>query len=102
AAGESVTSCDGRFRLTMQYDGNFVLYQGGSALWATGTWGSTGYTAIQQNDGNLVVYDVNQHALWAAGTWNHAGARLAMQNDANAVVYDTSGRALWASGTCCR
>jgi hypothetical protein len=100
--GRSLTSCDGRFQLAMQYDGNLVLYQGASALWATGTWGSTGYAGIMQHDGNLVLYDVNQHAMFASNTWGQPGNRLALQNDGNLVVYNSGGAPVWASNTCCR
>jgi hypothetical protein len=101
-AGQSLTSCDGRFKLSLQLDGNLVLYQGGSALWASNTSGSTGFAAVMQSDGNFVLYDMSGHALWAAGTYNHGGSRLALQNDGNLVVYPPSGGALWASNTCCR
>jgi hypothetical protein len=100
--GESVTSCDGRFRLTMQYDGNLVLYQGGQALWASNTYLSQGYASVMQNDGNFVLYDVNQRALFATNTYGQSGNHLAVQNDGNVVVYNTSGHAVWASNTCCR
>lgn len=100
--GQTLTSCDGRFSLTLQFDGNLVLYQAGKALWATGTSGSNGYAALQQSDGNFVLYDLQGHALWAAGTWPHPGNVFKLQNDGNLVVYNTQGTALWASNTCCR
>ena len=100
--GQTLRSCDGRFQLAMQYDGNLVLYQGGGALWASNTWTSTGYSAVMQNDGNFVLYDVNQHPLFASGTWGRPGNTLAMQDDGNLVVYAAGGAPLWASNTCCR
>ena len=51
---------DGRFVLKYQTDGNFVLYDNGSAVWAINCWpqcnnlGAPGH-AIMQEDGNLVV-----------------------------------------------
>jgi hypothetical protein len=100
--GQTLRSCDGRFQLAMQFDGNLVLYQGGSALWSSNTYTSTGYAAVMQNDGNFVLYDVNQRALFASGTWGRPGSTLALQNDGNLVVYDSGSRPLWASNTCCR
>jgi hypothetical protein len=100
--GQSLSSCDGRFALAMQYDGNLVLYQGGSALWATNSWGSTGYGAVMQNDGNFVLYDVNQGALFASNSWGQPGNTIALQDDGNLVVYNASGGPVWASNTCCR
>jgi hypothetical protein len=98
-AGTKVDSCDGRYTLAMQEDGNLVLYHNGKgALWATGTNGKNGFNAVMQTDGNFVLYDTHDHALWASGTNGHGGADLAVQEDGNLVVYLGS-KALWASGT---
>jgi hypothetical protein len=101
ASGHQLTSCDGRFRLVMQGDGNLVLYQGGVALWNTRTNGRGGARAVQQGDGNFVLYTAGNTALWNSGTQGHGGAWLALQNDGNLVVYSGS-TALWSSHTCCR
>jgi|SRR5579862_73926 len=56
--------------VTLQTDGNFVIYNGdGQAEWATYTEGSTGDTLVVQSDGNLVLY-TNHHTsvLWNTGT----------------------------------
>lgn len=100
--GQQVNSCDGRFQLKMQLDGNLVLYQGATALWATGTFGSTGFSAVLQPDGNFVLYNMTGTALFASRTNGRTGNRLAIQNDGNLVVYSSTGQALWASNTCCR
>ncbi|NUO51013.1 MAG: hypothetical protein HOV80_19330 [Polyangiaceae bacterium] len=101
--GQSLWSCDGRFELAMQNDGNLVLYQAGAgALWATGTNGKPAQRAIMQPDGNLVVYSESNKALWASGTNKHAGSRLAVQDDGNVVVYAPDNKPLWASNTCCK
>jgi GH25 family lysozyme M1 (1,4-beta-N-acetylmuramidase) len=98
--GESVKSCDGRFELVMQTDGNLVEYLLGSggALWSTGTSGTDGFAAIMQGDGNFVLYGKNSNPLWDSHTNGHGGASLAVQSDGNLVVYD-AGRALWNAGT---
>jgi hypothetical protein len=105
--GQSLISCDGRFRLTMQYDGNLVLYQGGAALWASNTWHSTvtteePYAALMQSDGNFVIYNPDRNPVWASGTAGYPGAHLVLQGDGNLVIYDSSGVPRWASNTCCR
>lgn len=41
----------------LQKDGNFVIYKGDKALWATGTEEKHGTKLIMQTDGNLVLYD---------------------------------------------
>jgi hypothetical protein len=98
-ANQSLVSCSGAFSLTMQGDGNLVLYQSGTALWATNTSGSGADEAILQGDGNLVIYNSSGTAEWASGTAGNSGAYLDVQNDGNLVIYSASGTALWASGT---
>jgi Domain of unknown function (DUF1906) len=98
--GESFKSCDGRFELAMQTDGNLVIYhEGGGALWSTRTNGGDGYAAIMQSDGNFVLYGHHSNALWSSGSNGHGGARLVMQDDGNLVVYGSDNHPLWASGT---
>ena len=97
APGEAVYSCDGRYALVMQGDGNLVLYHGGSALWSSRTPGSDGRRAVMQGDGNFVVYGASS-ARWDAGTAGHPGAWLAIQDDGNVVVY-AGATPLWATGT---
>ncbi len=97
--GQSVSSCDGRFALVMQTDGNVVEYAHGEALWATGTSGKNGYMFAMQSDGNLVLYDAGSCPLWASNTGGNPGATFAVQSDGNLVVYSSSGKALWSSGT---
>ncbi len=97
--GNAVSSCDGRFSLVMQTDGNFVLYERGKAIWNTATNGKGGNLAAMQGDGNLVVYSTGGCPLWASNTSGNAGAYLAVQNDGNLVIYTAAGKAIWATGT---
>jgi hypothetical protein len=87
-----------RFRLTMQADGNLVLYDRSSPLWASDTVGRRGY-AVMQSDGNFVMYDWNGQPLWSTNTHGNPHAYLAMQRDGNAVVYHEPGRPVWATDT---
>jgi len=96
---ESVKSCDGRFELVMQTDGNLVLYMGSKPLWASNTYHQDGYAMWMQTDGNFVLYNPYRTALWAAGTYGHPGSVLRVQNDGNLVVYEPNGKAIWDSGT---
>ncbi|KJK43142.1 hypothetical protein UK23_34550 [Lentzea aerocolonigenes] len=98
--GRSQTSCDGRFRLTLQQDGNLVLAytSTGQVLWASGTTGKRSAVALMQRDGNFVIYDSRGRAVWASGSGGRSGARLAVQDDGNAVIYSGS-TVLWTSGT---
>lgn len=97
-ANEGITSCDGRFTLIQQGDGNLVLYMaGGKALWSSKTAGTAGRTAVMQDDGNLVVYTPEGKPVWSSGTWGHPGAYLGVQNDGNVVIYQYG--AIWSTGT---
>jgi len=100
-AGQSYASCDGRFSLAMQTDGNLVLYHNGAgALWATHSDGTDGFAAVMQGDGNFVLYGKHSNALWDSKTPGHGGATLVVQDDGNLVVYSGS-TPLWNSHTCC-
>lgn len=96
-AGQKLTSPNGDYRLSMQADGNFVVYGPSGALWATGTKGANNY-AIMQSDGNLVVYASSNAPLWNSGTWDQPGTSLVLQDDGNAVLY-RSGKAVWDTDT---
>jgi pimeloyl-ACP methyl ester carboxylesterase len=92
-------SADGRFDFVYQGDGNLVLYQQGSALWASNTHGTPG-VVVMQHDGNFVMYDASDVAIWWSGSSHgHPGAWLIVQDDGNVVIYSESGHALWATGT---
>jgi hypothetical protein len=104
--GRQLHSDNGRYTLTLQADGNVVLYDNGNhqAVWATNTPRTDPANFIMQTDGNLVLYNSSGSPLWASNTNNNPGAMLAVQDDGNLVVYrarapTTPNNALWASGT---
>lgn len=101
SAGERLTSPNGHFRLIMQGDGNLVLYQSNTPLWASDTCGTVATFCIMQTDGNLVVYGTRegeQKAVWSSDTCGCSGGRLLCQDDGNLVIYQ-DGKAVWSSGT---
>ncbi len=98
-ANQSVASCNGDYTLIMQGDGNLVLYQGSTALWASNTPGSAADEAIMQGDGNFVLYTSSGSPVWASNTAGNSGAYLEVQNDGNVVIYSASGSVLWSTGT---
>ncbi len=106
-SGQSVYSCDGRFRLTVTTDaisgGAAKLYQGSTVLWSSSTYLQLPHPAdvlIMQGDGNLVRYSPTA-VKWAINAGTSPGAHLAIQNDGNLVVYTAGGGVLWSSNTCC-
>ena len=96
-AGQTIESPNGRYRLTMQGDGNLVEYHDANAAWASGT-SSPGSRAVMQGDGNLVVYNASNTALWASGTNGHPGAYLVIGDAGEFGVRSTGGATLWAPG----
>ena len=105
--GQSLQSNNRLHTLTMQSDGNVVLYnQHSQPIWATNTDGLiTPRDFIMQTDGNLVLYDKTGSPKWASNTSNNPGAFLNIQDDGNLVVYrsgaqtETADNALWAAGS---
>jgi hypothetical protein len=98
---DQLISANSRAQLTMQGDGNLVLYRtdDGRALWASDTSQQPVTYTVMQGDGNLVVYSADGQSYWATGTDGHPGAWVILQGDANLVVYDSNGSPLWASNT---
>lgn len=93
-------SCDGRFTLSFQGDGNLVLYHGGTPLWASNT-PSNAEVVGMQGDGNFVIYGLNGAAIWSTNTHGHPGALLGIQDDGNVVIYTPGGTGIWSTNTCC-
>ena len=106
--GQRYYSADNRYCLTLQDDGNLVIYKFPSAgkykaVWSTGTNGVAIKSCVFQDDGNLVLYDYAGKARWAANsgsveksgllkgdTFYPSGPNshwLTLQNDGNLVIY---------------
>jgi len=92
--GRTVLSSNRAYRLTMQADGNLVLYRWSTALWSTQTHGKNGAVAVMQADGNFVLY-LGSTAIWATNTHTATGSFIAVQNDSNVVLYTSAGKAVW-------
>ncbi len=95
--GQSLTSRNGAYTLTLQDDGNLVLAARGQAVWATGTNGQDVVRAEVQPDGNFVLYTPDK-PVWHTDTKGAKDVRLLLQDDRNLVLYGFDGPA-WASNT---
>lgn len=100
--GESIYSPNGSYRLTMQSDGNLVLYTStNNPIWRSGSVsGSGNYIFRCQSDGNMVIYknqtlpaSYNGTVVWQSSTrpnpYNGSpqNAFLYLQDDGNLVMY---------------
>lgn len=99
--GQSLNSGSGRFRAVLQYDGNFVVYDGDHALWANGLNNYFGPNhLVLQGDGNLVSYlNGTPVPLWSTRTNGEDADRLVMQDDGNLVIYNSRDQPTWSSKT---
>ena len=96
----SLQSTLGDVRLTVQSDGNVVVFIHGVLVWYSGTIRDISegpFVLIYQGDGNFVVYDRNHKAIWDTGTTGTPN-KLAVQGDGNVVIYGESGPK-WSTGT---
>jgi LysM repeat protein len=95
--GESLTSSNGAYTLTLQDDGNLVLASRGHAIWASGTDGQDVVRAEVQSDGNFVLYTTDK-PVWHTDTKGKKNVRLVLQDDRNLVLYGADGPA-WSTKT---
>ena len=95
--GESLTSSNGAYTLTLQDDGNLVLASRGHAIWASETNGQDVVRAEVQSDGNFVLYTADK-PVWHTDTKGKKNVRLVLQDDRNLVLYAGDGAA-WSTKT---
>ena len=95
--GESLTSNNGAYTLTLQDDGNLVLASRGQAIWASSTNGQDAVRAEVQPDGNFVVYTADK-PVWHTHTQGKKNVKLVLQDDRNLVLYAADGPA-WSTKT---
>lgn len=101
---DSLNSPNGLFCLKFQEDGNFVLYRGGEALWATGVRGDANLVVIQSN-GNLLFLRSDRYR--APIVWESRTAKsdwisdpvLIMQDNGNAIITCKTGEVIWNTYT---
>lgn len=97
--GWSLQSPNLRYRLVMQTDGNFVLYQrpGRVAVWHSRTYGHPGSDVVMQGDGNLVIYEPGRGAIWNTRTAGHPGTILRVEDIGRIVLYAPGHVPIWST-----
>jgi predicted phosphodiesterase len=81
----SGTNGRGGTRLTMQSDGNLVLYTSANvAVWATNTVGSGGNRAVMEDSGNFAIFNASNARVWSTNTGTEVGTKIAFIGDTNA------------------
>ena len=97
--GKSLKSPNGKYRFTLQNDGNLVVYCGGKKLWDTGTVSPDIYALYFQSDGNLVLRKKDLSVAWESNAMDSSATRLLVQNDGNVVIYKNNHDAVWSTET---
>ncbi|AGL16591.1 FG-GAP repeat-containing protein [Actinoplanes sp. N902-109] len=92
---QALHSSDNRYYLWMQEDGNLVLYDLGTPIWATNTPSNPGSRLIMQDDGNLVIYRADGTAIWDTRTWGTDADRLVLYDNGDLFLLDPNGQIVW-------
>lgn len=97
---QSLYSNNGKYRLTMQADGNLSLFSNGRGVWSTNTAGTSFGKLLMQTDGNVAIFSYDRNIVrWNIGKAFASPLGFVLQDDGNMGVYNTAGQALWASNT---
>jgi hypothetical protein len=94
--GDMVSSPSRNYSLKMVRAGLQLLNSQGAVVWTLGSYGANTFLTMQ-SDGNFVLYNINGTPLWHAQTYGNPGAYLAVQDDGNVVVYSRYLTPLWSS-----
>ena len=96
-AGQYLHDASGVFVAVQQADGNLVVYRSGVALWSSGTGRATGAWTVLQRDGNLVVYSASGAALWSSRSWGTGSGNVLTMQADGNLVLYSAARAVWNS-----
>jgi hypothetical protein len=94
--GNSIFSPDGKYKITLESNGNMVLYNNNTQVWQSNTAGQGATKLSLQNDGNLVLNTASNQSKWAASSNNTAVQRLVLSNDGNLLICNNHNAVLWA------
>ncbi|RCJ41843.1 hypothetical protein A6769_01820 [Nostoc punctiforme NIES-2108] len=68
ATNQYLISPNGVYKAIQQSDGNFVLYADSTPLWASNVLDTSVYYTLMQTDCNLVSYNYSETPVWASNT----------------------------------
>jgi hypothetical protein len=93
---QQLVSVTGGYVLTMEGDGNLVLYAPDHrVLWESNTAGNPGTVLDNQDDGNLVLYAPGNKPIWETKTAGNPNSVLIVQDDGNVVLYAPGNKPIW-------
>ncbi len=102
-AGQSIQSANGEFTLSMQNDGNLVVYgpfNGTDTIyWASGTNGSGANRAILNPNGSLEMFDAGDNLDYStsSGATTTVNPQLRLEDNGQVVIYRHDGQRVWES-----
>jgi len=92
--GDQLISPNGNHKLVFEASGDWLLYNGSTAIYSSNTAGKNP-AIVFQGDGNLVLYGANNQVLAATMSQNKQADILVLQDDGNLVIYAGSAP-VWA------
>jgi len=98
---EWIDSPNGRFRFTLNANGNLQVLDGPNhdiQLWQSGTNDPNNYRFLAWADGNHWIMNRDGGNKWQTSTWDNRGARLLVQDDGNVAIYNGT-RLIWQTNT---
>lgn len=97
-AERKLFSADGTAVLTVQGDGNVVIFRLGTLMWQSKTKDpALSPVLVMQSDGNLVVYSTTGRLLGSYNTYGKGAVAAVLGNDGVLRVQTAAGKAVWAS-----
>ena len=98
--GKFRQSKNGKYKLTLQTDGNLELSSGNAILWSTGTTNVDVKLYFQKETGGeeLRLYGKNGKVVWKNKGYGKA-TKLILHDDGNLVMCNTCDKPTWDTGT---
>lgn len=106
--GGTIISSNKNYLATLREDGNFVIYVSShfvdsNIVWQTHTAGKghAPYRLTTQQDGDICLYDSNNHVLWSSGSKGKGmhPYTLLLTNEGNLEWYGAKGKLQWESNS---